>query len=130
MAQENASKDQEAMSAEERLQLATCFLSDVLKTYKLFKENKDLFSRVHTICDQCYSIRPKWNDKRIDYYNNAHDIVFCNHCYDDLDEETKKYYAPVVYRREPCGGLFVAVSSEKPKEYDDLTLSVADKKTE
>lgn len=96
------------MSDIEKLQLATCFLTDLLKNYKLYKENSGIFSPIYSICDHCYSIRPKWSKGRVDYYNFVHDIMFCSDCFSSLDDETRKCFEVVTYEREEKGGLYVS----------------------
>jgi len=95
----------------EKLQLATCFLTDLLKNYKLYKENSGIFSPVYTVCDHCYSIRPKWSSGRVDYYNFVHDLMFCSDCWSSLDETSKKSFEKVKYQRETNGGLYQNVRS-------------------
>ena len=108
------SPSQSDISDVEKLQLATCFLTDLLKNYKLYKENSSIFSPVYMVCDHCYSIRPKWSSGRTDYYNSVHDTTFCSDCWSSLDETSKNCFQKVKYQREEKGGLYqnICMSSE------------------
>lgn len=80
---------------------------NTLKTYKLYRNNIDLFGNVYIACDRCYDIRPKWSNP--DYFRNHHDNVsLCKDCYHEaLSDDEQTHFDQVLHTKRPNTGLFL-----------------------
>lgn len=87
--------------------LARAFFVDTLKTYKLYRENYQLFGPVYIACDRCFDIRPRWVTNCSFFHNNSNDITLCSECHEvALSEEEKKDFDIMLMHKRPNTGLY------------------------
>jgi hypothetical protein len=88
--------------------IAYYYLTTNLKNYRTYKQSKDLYGRVFSCCDACYSVYPKasLSESRPDWKNKNIDETFCSSCFDKLDFDLKSLFEKVSYSRSSGSALF------------------------